>query len=258
MSNGSSAKNATVTCYKCGRIGHMKSQCTYKSSKPVKKTVTNARSSFANPKANLSDKRRCYTCNKLGHIAKDCSQKRLGNVTKRMKGKPWCSLLKINTHLLESCWMLHPGLRPSYLKEQAAQSAWQTKVVPAKLGSSLSVKPKPALLSAMKVSPPGVKQSMDDYYAEVMINESPSNHEVEPFAVNVKAATIQRRSAETQRLRQVTQADMPLSYLPYPDATREQHPPNTSGACTFRATGRAGELPTALVSVSGRRRYAQR
>jgi hypothetical protein len=25
MSNGSSAKNATVTCYKCGRIGHMKS-----------------------------------------------------------------------------------------------------------------------------------------------------------------------------------------------------------------------------------------
>jgi hypothetical protein len=33
MSNGSSAKNSTVTCYKCGRIGHMKSQCTYKSSK---------------------------------------------------------------------------------------------------------------------------------------------------------------------------------------------------------------------------------
>jgi hypothetical protein len=151
MSNGSSAKNATVTCYKCGRIGHMKSQCTYKSSKHIKKTVTNARSSFANPKANLFEEMRCYTCNNLGHIAKDCSQKRPGNVTKPMKGKPWCSLHKINTHSSESCWMLQPKLRPSYLREQAAQSAQQAKVVLAKLKSSLSVKPKPALLLRRRI-----------------------------------------------------------------------------------------------------------
>jgi hypothetical protein len=125
--------------------------------------------------------------------------------------------------------VLHPELRPSYLKEQAAQSARQAKVVPAILGSSLSVKPKPALLSATKDSPLGVKQTMDSYYAEVVIDKSPY-HEVEPFAVNVRAATTQRRSTETKRLRQVTKADMPLSYLPYPDATREQHPPNKEPA----------------------------
>jgi hypothetical protein len=164
-------------------------------------------------------------------------------VTKPMKGKPWCTLHKINTHSLESCWVLHPELRPSYLKEQAAQSARQAQVVSAKLGSSLSVKPKPALLSATKNSPPGVKQTMDSYYAEVVIDRRPY-HEVEPFAVNVRAATTQRRSTETQRLRQVTQADMPLSYLPYPDATREQHPPNRSlhlpcNRTSWRATHRA-------------------
>jgi hypothetical protein len=53
---------------------------------------------------------------------------------------------------------------------------------------------------------------------------------VEPFAANVRAATTQRRSAETQRLRQLTQADMPLSYLPYPDASQEQYPPNKEPA----------------------------
>jgi hypothetical protein len=78
MSDGSSLKKSTVTCYKCGRIGHMKNQCTYKntykSSKPIKKAVTNARLSFAIPKANRSEGRRCYTCNQPGHIAKDCSQ----------------------------------------------------------------------------------------------------------------------------------------------------------------------------------------
>jgi hypothetical protein len=46
-----------------------------------------------------------------------------GNVTKQVKGKPWCSHHKINTHASESCWALHPELRPSYLKERAAQSA---------------------------------------------------------------------------------------------------------------------------------------
>jgi hypothetical protein len=75
MSDGSSLKKSTVTCYKCGRIGHMKNQCTYKntykSSKPIEKAVTYARSSFANPKANHSETRRCYACKQPGHIAKD-------------------------------------------------------------------------------------------------------------------------------------------------------------------------------------------
>jgi hypothetical protein len=35
----------------------MKNRCPYKNSKPTKKAVTNARSSFANPKANRSDDR---------------------------------------------------------------------------------------------------------------------------------------------------------------------------------------------------------
>jgi hypothetical protein len=56
--NGSSLKNATVTCYKFGWTGH------------IKKAVTNARSSFANSKANRSDDKRCYTCINLGHIAR--------------------------------------------------------------------------------------------------------------------------------------------------------------------------------------------
>jgi hypothetical protein len=116
------------------------------------------------------------------------TQKRPRNVTKPIKGKPWCSLHKINTHALESCWVLHPELRPSYLKEEAAQSARQAEVVYAKLESSLNVKPKPALLSATKSSPPDVKKTMDSYFAEVVIDKSPY-HDVEPFAVNVRAAT---------------------------------------------------------------------
>jgi hypothetical protein len=47
---------------------------------------------------------------------------------------------------------------------------------------------------------------------------------LEPFVVNTRAARMERRSAESQGLRRVTQADMPLSYLPYTDAQREQHP----------------------------------
>jgi hypothetical protein len=80
--------------------------------------------------------------------------------------------------------VLHPELRPSYLKEHAAQSGRQAKVVPAKAESSLNVKPKPALLSATKDSPPGVKHTMDSYNAEVVTDED-SYQVVEPFAVNV-------------------------------------------------------------------------
>jgi hypothetical protein len=118
---------------------------------------------------------------------------------------------------------MHPELRPSYLKERAAESARQAKVVSAKSGNSLNVKPKPALLSATKTSHSDASQTMDSYYAEEVINESPY-HVLTPFAVNAQAARVERRSAETQGLRRVTQADMPLSYLPYPDAQREQSP----------------------------------
>jgi hypothetical protein len=115
---------------------------------------------------------------------------------------------------------------------------------------TVTVKPKFALLSATKDSPPGVKQTMDSYYAEVVIDRSPY-HEVEPFAVNVRAATTQRRSTETQRLRQVTQADMPLSYLPYPDATREQHPPNMEPAPSVQQDELESYTPRQFQSAEG-------
>jgi hypothetical protein len=62
-------------------------------------------------------------------------------------------------------------------------------VVPAKSGNSLNVKPKPALLSATKTSHSDVSQTMDSYYAEVVVNESP-HYVLEPFAVNTRAASI--------------------------------------------------------------------
>jgi hypothetical protein len=140
-----------------------------------------------------------------------------------MKGKPWCTHHKINTHSSESCWAMHPELRPSYLKERATQSARQAKVVPAKSGNSLNVKPKLALLSATKTSHSDASRTINSYYAEEVVNES-SHHVLTPFAVNAQAARVERRSAETQGLRRVTEADIPLSYLPYPDAHREQYP----------------------------------
>jgi hypothetical protein len=74
---------------------------------------------------------------------------------------------------------------------------------------------------------------------------------VEPFAVNVRAATTQRRSTETQRLRQVTQADMPLSYLPYPDATQEQHPPNMESAPSVQQDELESYTPRQFQSAGG-------
>jgi hypothetical protein len=153
VSGGSSTKNTSVTCYHCGRLGHMKIKCPYKNSKATKKkAVTSARADFAKPKANRFDDRRCYTCNKPGHVAKECPQQK-GNVRKQVKGKPWCSHHKINTHASESCWALHPELRPSYLKERAIQSARQASKVPAKTGSSLSANLGSALFSATKEPP---------------------------------------------------------------------------------------------------------
>jgi hypothetical protein len=120
VSGGSGfVKNTGVTCFGCGRPGHIQKRCPYKTSKSTKKAVTDARSSFANPKANRSEDRKCYLCNRPGHIARDCPQKIkiLGNRTAKLKGKPWCSYHKLNTHSSEACWALHPELRPSSSKE---------------------------------------------------------------------------------------------------------------------------------------------
>jgi hypothetical protein len=37
VSGGSSVKNTSVTCYHCGRLGHMKNTCPYKNTKATKK-----------------------------------------------------------------------------------------------------------------------------------------------------------------------------------------------------------------------------
>jgi hypothetical protein len=128
-----------------------------------------------------------------------------------VKGKPWCSYHKLNSHSSETCWALHPELRPSSSKERAAQSARQAKVVPAKAGHSLNDKLKPALLpTMMKATQSGASQTMDSYYAEEVFNGG-TNDLAELFTVAAGAATKERRSAETQGLRRVTQADLPLS-----------------------------------------------
>jgi hypothetical protein len=51
VSGGSGfVKNTGITCFGCGRPGHIQKRCPYKTSKAMKKAVTNARSSFANSK----------------------------------------------------------------------------------------------------------------------------------------------------------------------------------------------------------------
>jgi hypothetical protein len=54
-SGGDFVKNTGVTCFGCGRTGHIQKLCPDKTSKSAKKAVTNARSSFANPKAMSRD-----------------------------------------------------------------------------------------------------------------------------------------------------------------------------------------------------------
>jgi hypothetical protein len=226
-SSGGFVKNTTLTCYNSGRTGHIKKRCPYKTSKRTKKAVTNARSSLANPKANRSEDRKCYMCNRPGHIARDCPQnKALGNRTTQLKGKPWCSYHKLNTHSLEACWAPHPELRPSSSKEKVAHSARPGKVAPARAGHGQNVKLRPTGFVAEKIIQPGVNQTMDSYYAEEVFDED-ANDLVELFITDAGAATKERRSAETQGLRRVTQADLPLSFLPYsavPAAAEEPVP----------------------------------
>jgi hypothetical protein len=94
-------------------------------------------------------------------------------VTKHIKEKSWCSHHQINTHASESCWVLHPDLRPSYLKMRAAQSAQQARVVPTQTGSSLSPDLGSALLSATKEFQSQGNVTMVYYYAEVVTIKCP-------------------------------------------------------------------------------------
>jgi hypothetical protein len=55
---------------------------------------------------------------------------------------------------------------------------------------------------------------MDSYFAEEVFDEDAYSL-AELFLTDAGAATKERRSAETQGLRRVTQAELPLSFLPY-------------------------------------------
>jgi hypothetical protein len=218
VSGGSGfVENTGVMCFGCGRPGHIQKRCPYKTSKSTKKAVTNARSSFAIPKANRSEDRKCYLCDRPGHIARDCLQsKALGNRTTQQKGESWCSYHKLNTDSSEAYWALHSELRPSSSKEKVAHSAHPARVVPAKAGHSMNVKLRPTALSTEKTTQPAVIQTMDSYYAEEVFDRD-ANDLAGLFITTAGAATKERQSAETQGRRRVTQADLPLSFLPHSD-----------------------------------------
>jgi hypothetical protein len=57
---------------------------------------------------------------------------------------------------------------------------------------------------------------MDSYYAEEVFDQD-ANDLARLFNSVAGAATKERRSAETQGLRRVTQADLPLSFFPHSD-----------------------------------------
>jgi hypothetical protein len=88
--------------------------------------------------------------------------------------------------------------------------------VPAKAGHSLNVKLRPTTLSTQETTQPDVNQTIDSYYAEEVFDNY-ADHLARLFITAAGAATKERRFAETQGLKRVTQADLPLSFLPHSD-----------------------------------------
>jgi hypothetical protein len=79
-------------------------------------------------------------------------------------------------------------------------------------------------LAAEKIIQPDVNQTMDSYYAEEVFDED-ANGLAGLFTPVAGAVTKERRSAETQGLRRVTQADLLLSFLPHPNEPTETETP---------------------------------
>ncbi|GAQ86295.1 hypothetical protein KFL_002810035 [Klebsormidium nitens] len=170
---------------------------------------------FANPTANNkpdADKT-CYTCGETGHISRDCTKRQSGGeMSKREKGKPWCSHHNLNTHSNEQCWALHPELAPNFAKEKPqVKHARSAKKATEANFASMSAADKQAAYEDWQAKQSGWDGPTDAYTGVVVeLNE--------PLVPALAAGTEKkRRSSETQQLKGV-QGNMPLSFLPY-DAT---------------------------------------
>jgi hypothetical protein len=120
------------------------------------------------------------------------------------KGKPWCTHHKINTHASETCWAIHPELKPAHIKGSSAKSA--SPAVPAQAGfNSLTAAQQQDAFESWQARQSGWGPS-DSYVGQVI--------ELLPEPEIVLAGATTRRSSETLRLRAV-QGDMPLSFLPH-------------------------------------------
>ena len=177
ITSGSSQKSANQ-CFKCGSTDHFQRNCPKgaRNRKPTKRVVTtNARSGFANTKINQHKSPECYTCHQSGHIARDCPRNRPNpSLTTQQKGKPWCSHHKINSHSSESCWVLHPHLRPANSREAASRSAQpvDARAAQANLANRLANRTSAHSNSKPK-SQRGPSQIMDSYFASLLSDESP-------------------------------------------------------------------------------------
>jgi hypothetical protein len=78
------------------------------------------------------------------------------------------------------------------------------------------IKLRPTALSTEKTTQPDVIQTIYSYYAKEVFDRD-ANDLAGLFVTTAGAATKERRSAETHGLRRVTQADLPLSFLPHSD-----------------------------------------
>jgi hypothetical protein len=92
-----------------------------------------------------------------------------------------------------------------------AHSACPAKVAPARSGHGQNVKPQSTGLAAERINQSGVNQTMDSYFAEDSVLDEDAYSLAELFLTDAGTAIKERRSAEMQSLRRVTQVDPPLS-----------------------------------------------